>query len=114
MKFFKTAESTKREDINNFLAGAGAGAGSALIMNPLDVWNTKKKHIAGKTGKDLEKAEKELAEYKKNLFKRGPIKGVSTALTGYGSKALKVGGASAISFLLYNKLKQNLDDKNTK
>ena len=109
MKYFeKIAKNKKNRSIDDLIAGGLAGAGTALVMNPIDIWNTKKKAISGKKGNDLKKALKELEHFKKDLFESGVYKGIKTGLQGYGSKALKVGGSTAVSFYLYNKIKDNL------
>jgi len=110
MKYFiKTAYDTKKakKDVSHLAAGFLAGAGTAAALNPLDIYLKKKQNVAGVSDpKKLLEAKKELSSYVKELKGSGIRK---AWFHGYGPKALKVGAAGALQFMLYNKIKDKLD-----
>jgi hypothetical protein len=117
MKYFhKYAEYDKknlREDVSNLAAGAGAGAGAAALLNPLDIYIKKRQNVAGvKDSEKLRVAKEELSSYVKDL--KNPRTMGKAWFHGYGPKALKVGGAVAIQFLLYNKIKNAINENKSK
>jgi len=114
MKYFnKEAEYDKdklKKDVAHLGAGFAAGAGTAAVLNPLDIYLKKKQNVAGVKDKiKLQEAKKELSAYVKDL--KSPNIGKAW-FHGYGPKALKVGAAGALQFMLYNKIRDYLDAKN--
>lgn len=110
MKFFKTASTRSRKEVyRDMAAGFGAGTGAAVIMNPLDIYNTKVQAMQGSRGLRLKLKRKEMKAFLRSIsFRNGLKQGLRAYTAGLSSKALKVGGASAITYSLYEGLKRTM------
>ncbi len=113
MKFFeKTAYKKKdfKEDAKSLAAGAGAGIGAAALLNPIDIITKKSQNLAGMGKNETALAAKELSSYKNQLFHGSMGEKLDAWTLGLKPKALKVGGAAAVQFFLYNRIKKMMNN----